>query len=64
MGIVILSSEVILRSLEAVFDLKLEKLIEGSNFWGYVIKKKMFLDPKLGGTGEVKSDLRGHWRPF
>ena len=53
-----------LRSLEAVFDLKLKKLKEGSNFWGYIIKQKMFLDPKLGGTDEVRSDLRGRLRPF
>ena len=64
MGAFILASEVILRSLEAVFDLKLKKLIEGSNFWGYVIKEKTFLEPKLGGTDEVRSDLGGLLRPF
>ena len=47
MGVMILASEAILRQLEAVFDLKLQKVTEESRFWGYVIKQKMFLDPKL-----------------
>ena len=63
-GAFIWASEAILRPLEAIFDLDLQKIIEGSRIWGYTIKQKMFLDPKLGGTGEVKTDLRGHWRPF
>ena len=36
------------------------KIIEGSNFREFIIKQKMFLDPKLGSTDEVRSDLRGH----
>ena len=63
-GALILASEAILRPLEAIFDLKLQKETEGSIFWGYIIKQKMFLDLKLWGPSEIKSDLRGHWRPF
>ena len=53
----ILSSEAIWRPLEAIFELHTQKVMEGSQIWGYIIKQKMFLDPKLGGTGEVKTDL-------
>ena len=60
MGALIWTSEANLRPLEAILDLHHLKVIEGSRIWGYIIKQKMFLDPKLGGTGEVKSDLRGH----
>ena len=52
--------EVSWRSLEATFPSKVEKIIEGSKFWGYIIKQKLFLDPKLWEAGEVRSDLRGH----
>ena len=58
------TSEAILRPLEAIFYLNHQKIIEGSGFRGYTVKQKMFLDTKLWGPGEVKSDLRGHWRPF
>ena len=64
MGALILTSEAIKRPFEAIFDLHLEKVIEGAGIRGYIMKQKMFLDPKLVGTDEVKSDLRGHLRPF
>ena len=60
MGVMILASEAISRPLEAVFDLKLQKVTEGSRFWRYIIKQKMFLDLKLWGPDEVRFDLRGH----
>ena len=56
-GALILASEAILRPLEAIFDLNHQKIIEGSGFRGYTIKQKLFLDSKLWGPGEVKSDL-------
>ena len=40
------------------------KIIEGSNFKRDIIKEKLFLDPNLGGTDEVRSDLRGRLRSF
>ena len=61
---VTVASEAILRPFEATFDLKLQKNIEGGIFRGYTIKLKMFLDPTLGGTDEVKSDLGGRLRLF
>ena len=60
MGVMILASEAISRPLEAIIDLKLQKVTEGSRFWGYIIKQKIFLELKLWGPNEVKSDLRGH----
>ena len=59
-GVFILASEAISRPLEAISDLNLQKIIEGSRFLGYSVKHNMFLDPKLWEPGEVKSDLRGH----
>ena len=42
-SIVIMASEVIWRPLEAIFDQNLQKVMERSGFWGYVMKKNCSL---------------------
>ena len=40
------------------------KNIEGSIFRGQDRTSKLFSDLDLGGPDDLRSDLRGHWRPL
>ena len=52
-----LVSEAILRSLEAILNENLQKVIEGSEFWKYVIKQQMLIDTKYLSSDVIREYL-------
>ena len=52
------------RSNEVITSFKKIKTTEGFIFEGYLMNPKLLSDLDLGGSDDLKTDLRGHLRPL